>query len=97
MITTLIAIIFTLVPVVGVPTLSYSRVRNNEIRKMPRLALYLSAVFSQWILTVPALGVVFVITRKVFVKGFAAVPLSLTIEWGSGIAVAALLALSLVI
>jgi hypothetical protein len=32
MITTLIAIIFTLVPVVGVPTLSYSRVGNNEIR-----------------------------------------------------------------
>ena len=97
MFTTLIAIVFTLVLVAGVPALSYSTARNSEIRKMPRLDLYLSAVFSQWLLTVVALGVVFLIARKVFVNGFAAMPLSLALEWGAGIAVAALLALSLVI
>jgi len=43
------------------------------------------------------LGVVFLIARKVFVRGFAALPLTSTLEWGAGIAVAALLALSLVI
>ncbi len=97
MFTTLIAILFTLVLVVGVPALSYFTSRNSEIRKMPRLGLYHSAVFSQWLITVVALGVVFLIARKVFVKGFAALPLTPTLEWGAGIAVAALLALSLVI
>jgi membrane protease YdiL (CAAX protease family) len=97
MFTTLIAILFTLVLVAGVPALSYSTARNSEIRKMPRLGLYLSAVFSQWLLTVVALGVVFLIARKVFVKGFAAMPLSPALEWGAGIALAALLALGMVI
>jgi membrane protease YdiL (CAAX protease family) len=97
MFTTLLAIVFTLVLVAGVPALSYFTARNSEIRKMPRLGLYLSAVFSQWLITVVALGVVFLIARKVFVRGFAALPLTPTLEWGAGIAVAALLALSLVI
>jgi len=97
MFTTLIAILFTLVLVAGVPALSYFTARNSEIRKMPRLGLYLSAVFSQWLITVVALGVVFLIARKVFVKSFAAMPLIPALEWGAGIAVAALLALSVVI
>jgi membrane protease YdiL (CAAX protease family) len=97
MFTTLIAVLFTLVLVAGVPALSYSTSRNSEIRKMPRLGLYLSAVFSQWLLTVVGLGVVYLIARKVFVQGFAAMPLNSILEWGAGIAVPALLALSLVI
>jgi len=80
-----------------VPALSYSTARNSEIRKMPRLALYLSAALSQWLLTVVGLGVVFLVARRVFVQGFAALPWSLTLEWGVGIAAAALLALSMVI
>ncbi len=94
---TLIAIVFTLVLVAGVPALSFSTARNSEIRKMPRLGLYLSAVFSQWLLTVLGLGVVFLVVRKVFVKGFAAMPWGPALGWGAGIAVAALLALSVVI
>jgi membrane protease YdiL (CAAX protease family) len=97
MFTTLIAVLFTLVLVAGVPALSYSTSRNSEIRKMPRLGLYRSAVFSQWLLTVVGLGVVYLIARKVFVQGFAAMPLNSILEWGAGIAVPALLALSLVI
>ena len=96
MFTTLIAVLFTLVLVAGVPALSYSTSRNSEIRKMPRLGLYLSAVFSQWLLTVVGLGVVLLIARKVFVKGFAAMPLIPAMEWSGGVAVAALLALGLV-
>jgi hypothetical protein len=97
MFTTLIAVLFTLVLVAGVPALSYSTARNSEIRKMPRLGLYLSAVFSQWLLTVVGLGVVYLIARKVYVQGFAAMPLTFILEWGAGIAVPALLALSMVI
>jgi membrane protease YdiL (CAAX protease family) len=96
MFTTLIAIVFTLVLVVGVPTLSYSTSRSNEIRNIPRLKLYASAVFSQWLMTVVTLGVVFLIARKVFVNGFAAMPLCPALEWGAGLAAAALLALILV-
>ena len=97
MFTTLTAIVFTLVLVVGIPALSYSTARNSEIRKLPRLALYSSAVLSQWLLAVVGLGVVYLIARKVFVQGFAAIPLSLTLEWSGAIAAPAILALSLVI
>ena len=97
MFTTQIAVIFTLILVVGVPALSYSTARNSEIRKLSRLDLYLSAVFSQWLLAVVGLGVVYGIARKVFVKGFAEMPVLPFLEWGIGIAVTALLALNLVI
>jgi membrane protease YdiL (CAAX protease family) len=97
MFTTLIAIVFTLLLVAGVPALSYSTARNREIRELPRMGLYLSAVFSQWLLTAVGLGVVYLIERQVFVRGFAAMPLGPALEWGAGIAVAALLALGVVV
>jgi uncharacterized protein len=90
------AIVFTLGLVVGVPALSYLTGRNSEIRKLPRLNLYGSAVLSQWILTLVALGVVFLIARNVFTRGFAVVALRPSLEWGVGIALAALVALGLV-
>jgi membrane protease YdiL (CAAX protease family) len=97
MYTTLIAILLTLVLVAGVPALSYATARNREIRTMPRLGLYLSAVFSQWLLAVVALGVVFLIAPKVFVQGFGVMPLRPALEWSTGIAVVALLGLGLAI
>jgi hypothetical protein len=97
MLTTLLAIVFTLVLVGGVPVLSYLTARNREIRKMPRLALYLSAVVSQWLLTLLAWGVVFVAAPQVLVRGFAAMPWGLALGWGAGIAAVALLGLILVI
>jgi membrane protease YdiL (CAAX protease family) len=97
MFTTLIAVVFTLVLVVGVPVLSYTTARSMEIHTMPRLGLYLSAVFSQWLLTFLGLGVVFLVARKVFMQGFAALALSATLEWGTGIGLAALAAVSLII
>jgi uncharacterized protein len=97
MLTTLTAVIFTLLLVAGVPALSYSTSRNPEVRTLPRLSLYVSTIFSQWLLTVVGLGVVFLILRKVFVNGFAEVPLGDTLRWGVGITLAALLALALVI
>src|SRR5208282_3250637 len=97
MFTTLMAVAFTLVLVAGVPALSYSTARNRAIRDMPRLALYLSAVFSQWLLTFVGFGVVYLIAPQVFSRGFAAMPWRPALGWGVGIAVAAILALSLVI
>jgi membrane protease YdiL (CAAX protease family) len=97
MFTTLIAILLTLVLVAGVPALSYATAHNSEIRKLPRLNLYLSAVFSQWLLAVAALGLVFLIAPKVFVKGFGPMPLRPALVWSAGIAVVALLGLGLAI
>lgn len=97
MFTTLIAVLFTLVLVAGVPALSYSTGRNPEIRTLPRLNLYVSAALSQWILAVAGLGIVYLIERKVFATGFAALPAVDIVGWGVGIAAAALLALGLVI
>jgi membrane protease YdiL (CAAX protease family) len=97
MLTTLIAVIFTFILVVGVPALSFLTARNSEVHKLSRLDLYLSAVFSQWLLSAVGLGVVYGIEPKVFVRGFAAMPLPPFLAWGTGMAMTALLALSLVI
>ena len=93
MFTTLIAVVFTLVLVAGVPALSYLTARNPDIRTMPRLGLYLSAVLSQWLLTLLGLGVAYGVARAVFARGFAAIPVTITLEWAVGITAAALLAL----
>jgi membrane protease YdiL (CAAX protease family) len=97
MFTTLIAVLFTALLVVGVPALSYSTARNRQIREMPRLALYMSAIFSQWLLTVVGVGVVFLVDRRVFQQGFAAFPLFDVLGWAVSIALISILALSLVI
>jgi len=97
MFNTIIAVVFTLVLVAGVPALSYSTARNREIRNLPRLGLYFSAILSQWLLTVVGFGVVFEIAPKVFVEGFAVVPLNPALAWGAGIAAVALLALGMVV
>jgi membrane protease YdiL (CAAX protease family) len=97
MLATLIAALFTALLVVGVPALSYSTARSREIREVPRLVLYISAVFSQWLLTLVGFGVVWLVARSVFVQGFAVVPLANTLQWAGSIALASLLALGLVI
>jgi len=97
MFTTLIAVLFSLVLVAGVPALSYSTARNSEIATMPRLGLYLSAAFSQWLLTIIGLGVVYVTAKEVFLRGFGVLPLIVAAGWGAGIAATSLLALGIVV
>jgi len=63
-------IFFILLLVAGVPTLSFLTARQSQIRLVPRRALYLSAVLSQWVLA--ALGVVVVLANF---GNFAAVSL----------------------
>jgi membrane protease YdiL (CAAX protease family) len=97
MLATLIAALFTVLLVVGVPALSYSTARSREIREVPRLVLYISAVFSQWLLTLVGFAVVWLVARGVFVQGFAVVSLANTLQWAGSIALASLLPLGLVI
>ena len=42
--------LFVLFLVLGVPILSFSTAHDSQIRQMPRIALYLSAAISQWVL-----------------------------------------------
>lgn len=94
---TLISALFALILVVGVPALSYSTAQNSEIQTMPRLTLYLSAVCSQWILTLLGFGVTLLAAPKIFIKGFGTMPLFAFLEWGTGVAAIAILALGAVI
>ena len=94
---TLIAALFTLALIVGVPALAYSTARKSEIREMPRLALYLSAVLSQWVLTLVGAGVVWLAEPKVFRQGFALIPWGVVVKWGVAVAMPALLALTLAV
>jgi membrane protease YdiL (CAAX protease family) len=52
---------FVLLLVAGVPLLSFLTARQSQIRFVPRRALYLSAVLSQWLLAI--LGVVVVLAN----------------------------------
>jgi CAAX protease family protein len=97
MFSALIAALFTGLLVMGVPALSYSTARNSRIREVPRLALYASAILSQWLLTLLGVGVVLLVARPVFVQGFQRIPLLDLVRWAAAIALASLLALSLVI
>ena len=52
------SVLFVLLLVAGVPVLSYATARRPELRMIARPDLYLSAVVSQWILTVGGVVVV---------------------------------------
>ena len=97
MLTTIVSVLFVLVLVAGVPALSYSTGQSSEVRNLPRLDLYLSAVLSQWLLALVGLGAVYLIERKVFWSGFGAISWRLALGSACGIAVAALLVLGVVV
>jgi membrane protease YdiL (CAAX protease family) len=97
MFTTIVAIIFTLILIVGIPALSHSTAHNPKIAELTRLDLYLSAVISQWMLGIAGIGIVYWILRSVFVKGFATMPLPPLFEWTLGISFIALLSISVVL
>jgi hypothetical protein len=97
MFTTLLAVLFTGLLVVGVPAVSYWTARNPQVREVPRLGLYMSAVFSQWVLAAVGFGVVYLVARRVYRQGFAALPLVEVLRWGVSIALVSIFALSLVI
>ena len=65
-------IAFALIVVVAVPALSIASIRQADIRTIPRLALYLSAVLSEWLLTLLGVVVVLVASTRLSPAGFKA-------------------------
>lgn len=96
MISTAAGILFSLLLVVGVPVISYLTARQPQIRLIPRRALYLSAMFSQWVLSV--LGALVVLASSGFAAaGFRTVGFIAFLRWTALLTLGALAAVGLVL
>jgi membrane protease YdiL (CAAX protease family) len=84
------SILFVLFLVVGVPLLSLSTARDSQVRQMPRLALYISAAISQWVLAGLGLLIFFLSPLSASSVGFQTLVPAVALAW-----VGALVALSL--
>lgn len=94
MIATVAGILFSLLLVTAVPVVSYLTARQPQIRLIPRRALYLSAVISQWALC--ALGVLVVVAGPGFgATGFRPLPVNAFLGWTVWLTVVALAAMGL--
>jgi membrane protease YdiL (CAAX protease family) len=81
-----LSVLFILFLVVGVPVLSSSAARGDQIRQMPRLALYLSAATSQWLLAGLGLIVFFFSSLSVFSIGFRRLAPVTALVWAGALA-----------
>jgi CAAX protease family protein len=80
-ISTIAEVSFALLLAVGVPVLAYITARRPEIHQIPRLALYLSAVISQWVLALVG-GLVVLATGRGFAgAGFRGLPIGEFLRW----------------
>ncbi|HLW79312.1 MAG TPA: CPBP family intramembrane glutamic endopeptidase [Terriglobia bacterium] len=77
----MVRVIFVLALVAGVPALSYSTARDPDLRRVPRRALYLSAVLSQWLLAVMGLAFVAFVLRSFGAAGFRGLGLESFTGW----------------
>ena len=95
MLSTIAEISFALLLGVGVPVLAYITARRPEIYQIPRRALYLSAVISQWILALVGALVVLVTGRGFAGAGFRRLPFAEFLRWTSLLVIVALAALAI--
>jgi membrane protease YdiL (CAAX protease family) len=65
-----LSILFVLFLVAGLPILSSSTTRESQIRQMPRLALYMSAAISEWVVAGLGLLIFFFSSLSAFSIGF---------------------------
>jgi membrane protease YdiL (CAAX protease family) len=81
-----LAILFVLFLVVGVPVLSLSTARDRQVRQMPRLALYLSAAISQWVLAGLGLLIFFLSSLSAFSIGLRTLAPLTALTWAGALA-----------
>jgi len=79
MITKAVGIVFVLLLVVGAPVLSFTTSREPNIRLLPRLVLYRSAVISQWLLAAVYVAVARLTSMNPLF--FRAIPWTALIRW----------------
>ena len=80
-----------------VPVLSYKTARRSDLRLIPRIDLYLSAAFSQWLLVVLAAAVVWFAGPGFRAIGFRSLSQDQFIIWTAGLSLGVLAALGMVI
>ena len=97
MLAKLAGILFVFLLVAGVPALSFLTARRPQLRVIPRLDLYLSAIISQWILA--ALGALVVLAAGPGFRatGFRAIAALACVRWAALLTGVALAALGLVL
>jgi membrane protease YdiL (CAAX protease family) len=81
MISTFAEVSFALLLAVGVPVLAYVTARRPEIHQIPRLALYLSAMITQWVLALVGVLVVLATGRGFAGAGFRGAPIAEFLRW----------------
>lgn len=86
---------FALVLLVVVPVLSLLTARRPELRLIPRIDLYVSAVVSQWILAILALGLVLLDGSGLASLGLRPLPIGQFGTWTSGLTFGTLAGLGL--
>jgi membrane protease YdiL (CAAX protease family) len=77
--------LFVLFLVLGVPVLSLSTARDSQVRQMPRLALYISAAISQWVLAGLGLLIFFLGTLSASSVGFRTLPPVTALTWAGAL------------
>lgn len=93
MFTSVVRIVFALILLAGVPILSRLSAKPEEIREVPRSAIYFSALVSQWILGVLGVLVVFFAWPSWRSLGFASIGPADFLKWTAvlaGVSVAGL-------
>jgi len=90
-------IAFALIVVVVVPVLSIASIRQAEIRTAPRLAIYASAVLSEWLLALIGGAVVLAASTRLSPAGFRACSPAAFGAWTSLLAGLALAGLGVVL
>jgi CAAX protease family protein len=93
MLSELLGIFFAVLLFAGVPILSYRTAADPRIRQAPRLALYFSAVLSQWILAALGVLVVFATAMTFQSVGFRAVALAPSALWAAVLVLVSLAAM----
>lgn len=88
-------ILFSLFLIAGVPVLSWHSARPSELRGIPKTALYLSAVVSQWVLAAIGVVVVAVAWPGWSKAGFRAVSFPGFVQWTLLVTVVSVLGLGL--
>ena len=85
MLARVLLVLFILFLVVGVPALSLSTARDSRLRQMPRLALYLSAAISQWVLASVGLLIFFLSSLSAFSIGFRSLAPVTALIWAGAL------------
>jgi membrane protease YdiL (CAAX protease family) len=89
----LLEIFFVVLLVVAVPILSYKTARDPRLRQAPRLAIYFSALLSQWVLAALAIVVVLVTPLTFRGSGFVPIGRASLLGWAAVLVVISLAAM----